>query len=350
VQRLLTEGHDAFLVESRDVLRAGLESAAWIPVDDTGARHKVANAFCTQVGNDDFIWFGTRASKSRLNFLELPCGGQAGYVVNQAAFAYMRQRGLSAATIDRLAAAKAKSFADREAWRAHLDQPGIWTRDKPGQALVQNPAHIATEGALWGCIQARGHLRGTVVLSDDAAQFAVGQHALCRGHAERLIHKPNTFTDHQRTAQQRIRSLIWAFYTSLKAYRANPDPHRRQAPRARFDHIFRRRTGFATLDRLLARPWANKAELLRVLDRPEGPLHTNGSENDVRCQVTRRKVSAGTRSDHGRDCRDAFLGLAKTRTRLGIAFWDYLASRPRVPAARVIQPLPELVRCRGQPA
>ena len=34
-----------------------------------------------------------------------------------------------------------------------------------------------------------------------------------------------------------------------------------------------------------------------VLGRPEIPLHTNGSENDIRCQVTRRKVSAGTRSD-----------------------------------------------------
>jgi len=56
----------------------------------------------------------------------------------------------------------------------------------------------------------------------------------------------------------------------------------------------------------------NKRELLLVLDRPEIPLHTNGSENDIRCQVTRRKLSGGTRSDTGRDCRDAFLSLAKT--------------------------------------
>jgi len=49
-----------------------------------------------------------------------------------------------------------------------------------------------------------------------------------------------------------------------------------------------------------------------LLDRPETPLHTNGSENDIRCYVTRRKLSAGTRSDDGRDCRDAFLSLAKT--------------------------------------
>jgi hypothetical protein len=49
------------------------------------------------------------------------------------------------------------------------------------------------------------------------------------------------------------------------------------------------RTGFATLDRLLKRLHTNKDELLRVLEQPEIPLHTNGSENDVRCLMTRRK-------------------------------------------------------------
>ena len=110
------------------------------------------------------------------------------------------------------------------------------------------------------------------------------------------------------------------------------------------------RTGFVTLDRLLARLHANKAELLMVLQRPEIPLHTNGSENDIRCQVIRRKVSAGTRSDAGRDCRDGFLGLAKTCAKHGIAFWHYLGSRLRVPGDMPVPPLPQLIRCRGQPA
>ena len=87
-----------------------------------------------------------------------------------------------------------------------------------------------------------------------------------------------------------------------------------------------------------------------VLERPEIPLHTNGSENDIRCQVTRRKVSAGTRSDLGRDCRDAFLGLAKTCARHGVAFRDYLGSRLNVPGHTVVPPLADLVRCGGQPA
>jgi hypothetical protein len=116
----------------------------------------------------------------------------------------------------------------------------------------------------------------------------------------------------RRAAQSTVRELIWQFYRDLKAYRGAPTKRRKAALRARFDGIFTRKTGFVTLDRLLARLHANKPELLIVLDRPEIPLHTNGSENDVRCHVTRRKVSGGTRSDVGRDCPDAFLGLAKT--------------------------------------
>ena len=62
--RLLIAGQDGFLAENREVLRAGLSSAAWVTVDDTGARHKAANGFCTQVGNAHFAWFGTTASKT----------------------------------------------------------------------------------------------------------------------------------------------------------------------------------------------------------------------------------------------------------------------------------------------
>jgi hypothetical protein len=353
VQRLLTEKQDGFLDEARDVLRAGLQTSPWISADDTGARHKVANGFCTQIGNDRFTWFGTRPSKSRLNFLDLLRAGRrrrrrAGgtdLVLNEAAFGYMRTRALSAPLIARLAEQPATVFADQVAWAEHLDRLGF-----TALTTTPDPVQIATEGAIWGSFHTHGFLRDAVLLSDDAGQFAVGRHALCWVHAERLVHKLDAFTDLHRAAQQHVRKLIWSFYADLKAYRVNPDKSRRLALRARFDRIFRRRTGFATLDRLLARLHANKAELLMVLDRPETPLHTNGSENDIRCQVTRRKVSAGTRSDRGRDCRDAFLGLAKTCTKLGVAFWDYLGSRLRIPGQRVIPPLPGLVRCRGQPA
>jgi hypothetical protein len=307
VVRLLIADQDAFLAEARDVLRTGLETASWITVDDTGARHKGASGFCTQIGNDHFAWFGTTGSKSRLNFLDLLRAGHTDYVVNEVALAYMREHALAGPTIARLAGHPDKQFADPGAWQAHLERLGV-----AALTVTPDPIRIATEGALWGSIHAHEFLRDTVIVSDDAGQFAVGQHALCWVHAERLVHKLDTFTERQRVAQKRVRSLIWRLYADLKAYRANPTPRRRRQLRARFDRIFHRRTGFATLDRLLARLHANKAELLAVLDRPETPLHTNGSERDIRCHVTKRKVSDGTRSDVGRDCRDAFLGLANS--------------------------------------
>lgn len=101
------------------------------------------------------------------------------------------------------------------------------------------------------------------------------------------------------------------------------------------------------LDRLLGRLHERKPDLLRVLDRPDIPLHTNGSENDIRCQVTKRKISGGTQSTAGRDCRDAFLGLAKTCAKLGVSFWDYLGHRLSVAGATCVPALPDLVRQRA---
>ena len=78
--------------------------------------------------------------------------------------------------------------------------------------------------------------------------------------------------------------------------------------------------------------------------RPEIPLHTNSAENAIRCQVTKRKISGGTRSDRGRNCRDAFLGLTKTCAKLGLSFFAYLGHRLGVPEAAAVPPLAQLVR------
>jgi transposase IS66 family protein len=345
VVRLLIGRQSRFLDEARDVLRAGLETAAWITVDDTGARHKAANGFCTQIGNERFAWFGTTGSKSRLNFLELLRAGHGDYVINAEALAYMRGRSLAGPVIRLLAEHTDKRFADRAAWQVHLERLGITALE-----VMPDPVRIATEGALWGSIKAHGFLKDTVIVSDDAGQFDVGRHGLCWVHAERLVHKLYAFTDLHRRAQQRLRSLIWWFYRDLKVYRRDPTSRHKAALRARFDRIFRRRTGFVTLDRLLARLQAKKPELLMVLDRPEIPLHTNGSENDIRCQVTKRKVSGGTRSDTGRHCRDAFLGLAKTCAKLGISFWNYLGARLGTEGAGDVPSLANIVRMRAATA
>src|SRR6202163_3009316 len=243
VVRLLIGRQGRFLEEAREVVRAGLAGAAWVTVDDTGARHKAANGFCTHIGNDRFAWFGTTGSKSRLNFLELLRAGHGDYAINAEALAYMRSRSLAGPVIRQLAEHPDRFFPDRPAWTAHLDRLGI-----SALKVTPDPVMIATEGALWGSVKAHAFLPNTVILSDDAGQFNVGQHGLCWVHAERLVHKLDTFTDEQREAQRKMRALIWRFYRDLKAYRQHPTGRRKAALRTRFDRIFTRKTGFVTLD------------------------------------------------------------------------------------------------------
>src|SRR3954470_14644798 len=157
--RLLIAGQGGFLAEAQDVLRAGLTTAAWVSVDDTGARHKAANGVCTQIGNDYFAWFGTSASKSRLNFLDLLRAGHTDHVINAEALAYMRQRALAGPVITRLSLHPERSFLDEAAWMSHLQRLGI-----ADLKVSPDPVRIATEGALWGAIKAHGFLPDTVVV------------------------------------------------------------------------------------------------------------------------------------------------------------------------------------------
>jgi len=187
VMRLLIDGQDAFLDETREVLRAGLETAEWVTVDDTGARHRGANAVCTQIGNDSFAWFGTTGSKSRMNFLELLRAGHTDYVVNEAALDTMREHALAGPVIQQLAAHERRRFADQAARQHHLQQLGI-----SALQITPDPARVATEAALWGAVAEHGFLNEAVIVSDDAGQFNVGQHGLCWIHAERLVHKLTT--------------------------------------------------------------------------------------------------------------------------------------------------------------
>src|SRR4051794_36879432 len=240
VVRLLTSNLDPFAEEDQGVVRAGRQSARFITVDDTSPRHARREGVTTQIGGARFTAFRTGRSKSRQAFLSLLRAGHEDYVINHEALRYMRERQLAGSVIETLRMHPVQSFPNEAAWRAHLSALGIDTLSVTPPAVT-----IATEGALWGAIRHHGLLSHTVIVSDDAGQFRLGTHALCWVHAERLVHQ-----------------LIPATRGQARA----------SALRARFDRIFTRRTGFVMLDRLLARLHRRKAELLRVLERPEIPL------------------------------------------------------------------------------
>jgi hypothetical protein len=338
VVRLLTAKLETFRAEDEAVLKAGL-GGAYVTVDDTGARHAGKSGYTTQIGSDTFTVFRTGPSKSRQAFLSRLCGGTALYVINEAALGYMKDRQLPQAVIDKFADHQERIFSHLTDWERHLQTLGL-----TNLKVTPDPVLIASEGALWGAIRHQGLLQDTVVVSDDAGQFRVGVHALCWVHAERLVHKLVPANDKQRNAIEVAKRMIWWFYRSLKEYKRAPSPQQAQILRGRFDRIFKRAgTGYVMLDRLLRRLFRNKEALLRVLDRPEIPLNTNASENDIRAFVTKRKISGGTVSPKGRDARDIMLGLAKTCMKLKISFYEFLGSRLGIAGAKV-PPLEQLVR------
>jgi hypothetical protein len=316
INNILIHGKDNFHYEKEQILSTGLSLSSHINVDDTGARHKGNNGYCTHIGNEYFAWFESTHSKSRINFLKLLRTGYNDFIINDDALEYMQKRGLPKFQLEKLKSEK--RYKTEKQWMKFL---------KSVKILTDHHVRIATEGGLVGSIIHNGYNKDMVIISDDAGQFNIFLHGLCWVHAERTIHKLIGFTEQHTELLKDTRTDIWNLYRELKDYRINPDESKKNALEKQFDELFTRKTKWASLDLALKRIHDNKTELLLVLDRPDIPLHNNLSENDIREYVKRRKISGSTRSDTGRRCRDSFTSLKKTCRKLNISFWDYLTDR-----------------------
>ena len=332
---ILTEKNELFHEEKNEILKTGIEVSSFIQTDDTGARHDGKNGYCTHIGNDLFAWFKSTESKSRLNFIELMSGGKTSFLINEDSIAYMQMCGIERAPLLLGLPYAKKRFETREEFESHLRFLGIW----------ENRSHLlATEAALLASLLEQGLNRDLVILSDDAGQFdlILLYHALCWVHAERHVHKLIPETEAHRKIQEKYRDQIWRLYRKLKIYKEKPSLCRRKWIELQFDLVFNKKTGYPALNEVLGRIFKNKKELLLVLDRPEIPIHNNGSESDIREYVKRRNVSGSTRSDPGRESRDTFTSLKKTCRKLGISFWAFL--QDRLAEAKLIPKLTEVMR------
>src|SRR5947209_6774583 len=209
LSRILTEKKDSFHQEKDQLLPAGLEVSTFVQVDDTGARHRGQNGYCTHIGNDLFATFESTDSKSRLNFLEVLRRPHTDYVINDVASAYWERQKLAAVVREELCEGP-REFTDRSAWDARLQELAI-----TGERHVR----IATEGALLGSLIAHGVSPELAILSDGAPQFDVLVHAACWIHAERPLARMVPYGDKHRTAIEKARQRIWDLYRDLKAYR-----------------------------------------------------------------------------------------------------------------------------------
>lgn len=333
LNNILIENKDRYHREKEDILAVGLEVSHYVNVDDTGARHKGKNGYCTHIGNEAFSWFESTESKSRINFLRLLRTGYSDFVINTDAIAYMTENKLPQNILKPIMADLGKVFGDDRQWNDFLDQSGI---------VSDRHVQIATEGVLIGSIIEHGIPKHLVIVSDDAGQFNVLLHALCWIHANRAIDKIIPYTEQAEKDLNRVKDDIWHLYKGLKAYKENPNIKDKKRLNDRFDKIVTQTTASATLNNALKRIYNNKSELLLVLERPDIPLHNNSAENAIREYVKKRKISGSTRSESGRKCRDTFTSLKKTCRKLGLTFWQYL--KDRILLTGTVPQLSDLIR------
>jgi len=241
-----------------------------------------------------------------------------------------------------------QSYVLYQHYQNHVTQPLLHEELLELGIHGEEPRRIVTEAALFGTLMRHELYLGQPLVSDDAGQFKILGllHALCWLHAERSLKRLLAMNPREQAALDRVRHEVWKYYQRLRAYRESPTPQRKQGLQRDFRRLFRQRTGFADLNQALRRIYEKRDELLLVLDHPEIPLHNNLSEQDIREWAKKRKISAGTRSELGRRCRDTFLSLKKTCRKLGVSFWRYLQDRIR--GLHSILPLPDLIRQAAQ--
>lgn len=337
VDRILHHGHEAFAAEKESLLKAAREVSKHFHTDDTSAKHRGKNGHTTVISNDFFASFTTSDSKSRVNFLEILRSPLEDYVIGPDALFYMECHGLPRRDLKQLELVfgpEGLVIEGADAWEKQLDAWAFTSLET---------RRIVTEGALFGCLLGYDLYVHQPIISDDAGQFKIlgYMHALCWLHAERNVARVVPMNQREHNILQRVRSSIWKYFQSLKAYRKAPTARKKRHLQRRFDELFLKPTGFVELNEALSRIHAKKEELLLVLEYPELPLDNNMAERDLRQWAKLRKVSSGTRSDLGRKCRDIFLSLRATCRKLGVSFWQYLQDRKK--KLNSISPLSELI-------
>ena len=319
LNNILIHRKESFHEEKDELQLAGIKAHNQIQTDDCGARHKGKNQYTNVIGNEWFTVFNTTDSKSRVNFFRLLQGGKHEYVINEDTIAYLKSINAPGYLPGYISLSKGDNFSSLEAWQAFLEKRNI---------TKQVEIRLVTEAALSASIIENGMPRDLGVHGDDAGQFDAFIRSLCWIHEERHYRKIIPVDEQARVALDQVRNEIWKFYRDLKSYQQAPNDVAKKALEKQFDALFLSlETSSATLNKRLRMTYKKKQELLRVLERPDTPLHNNSSETDARSAVTKRKVSGGTRSNKGRDARDTFLSLKQTCRKLGVNFILFLKDR-----------------------
>jgi hypothetical protein len=171
------------------------------------------------------------------------------------------------------------------------------------------------------------------LITDAAPQYEhlALYHALCWIHDGRHYEKLAPLPENFREKLEDFRTRYWEYYHELADWRLLPEAQRTPGESERlekkFDQLFSTRTGYRELDERIAKTLARKEQLLVVLERPQVPLHNNGSELGARGAARHRDVSLHSCSLRGVASMDNLSSVVATARKLGIQVARYIYDR-----------------------
>jgi len=344
VSNLLTKETEQWQTEADAIVIAGLNSSSWHHIDDTGTRVNGVNGYCHILCNPFYTAYATRPQKNRLTVIAvLQNSEKAVYLFNQQTDKWLALWGLPQWAQKQIAQwPQGKLLSESEI----ADLLSGTLAERLNQ---QQQARIYEAGALTAYYAQDKYPVIPILVSDDAPQFRHLTHKqmLCWIHEGRHYKKLQPQIAYHQEILARVLKQFWAYYHTLQAYRAAPDPDTALALRLTFKQLFSQTTDYEQLNQRLAKTLAHEEKLLVVLDHPEIPLHNNPAELGARQRVRKRDVSFGPRTEDGRVAWDSFMTVAETAKKLGVSFYQYVLDR--VAQKNAMPALADIIRSRGQP-
>jgi regulator of replication initiation timing len=324
ISRILTKDMEVFHQEKKDIYRAGLESARYQQIDDTGARVNGKNYHTHVVCNEFYTAYFTREHKDRLTIIDILRNSQdRRFCFNEEAMSLLKQLKVPKKIMRVVSTTFTK---DHEYTQAEVEALIKEHLPKIGKL---HKSRILEASAIASYHQEAGYPVVEVLVCDDAPQFKLVALllALCWVHDGRHYKKLSPVVPDHIEKVKEFLGTYWAYYKRLVEFKQQPSQELAQKLAEDFDTLFSTTTGYAQLDERIAKTKDKKEHLLMVLEYPEIPVHNNASELGARAQARIRDVSLQDKTKEGTEARDSSLTIVQTAKKLAVNAYHYVCDR-----------------------
>lgn len=273
VHNILMNESESFSGMAEKILSAGLKEAEYIETDDTRAKHRNKNGYCTYLGGQHFSYYKSTQSKSRENFLNILLQGKEGYHVNDAMLWHLSQCGVKDHVLNLFEECKGKKYTSKQGFQRLLKDLSIQGKKLTEQSLEAGRIGFISETIL---------KEDQVLLSDRAGQFSILNHAGCWVHMERPLRKIPVTNSVIEEDLKGLRSVIWETYRKLKEAVVNGIG--REEVESLYDKIVSTTSLSPQITEVVRNFRDYREELFKALDYPTVPLHNIGEQLIAYCK------------------------------------------------------------------